>query len=352
MTGTALLFGGPRQRRPPDPGDGTSTTQAQEDPNTIKRPPLGSDQRCVEVLPVTTPSDAQGPTTTPSGTRPVASPPSSSSAPRTYAAALTSSSLAAERSSEGLSTIRQLKPDLPPDVLAKLSNTLEKDWNTSRKLQLSPELESLQAVALKESRVHSDYMLRERTPVETQALMAYFRGDLDLRHPPSFLKATMPVIQRAMVEQFHETHVEATLTADIPPQVPLRKGMTHLALFEELFSSNQNVRHGKEMIDRMMRDVKMLYFDGNHTLNFVFHSRRTAEFYNGISLRLQRVVIDLEDSSGLEDGAYNSAQLRRFYSIRVLNAADLGIATLVSAFSQLTGAWRRTTARRSYEGGR
>ncbi|EGZ12141.1 hypothetical protein PHYSODRAFT_379010, partial [Phytophthora sojae] len=196
----------------------------------------------------------------------------------------------------------------------------------------------LQAAALKASRVHSDSMLRERTPVETQALMAYFRGDLDLRHPPLFLKATMPVLQRAMVEQFHETHVEATLTADIPPQVPLRKGMPHLALFEESFNSNKNVRHGKEMIDRMLKDVKMLFFDGNHTLKFVFHSRRTAEFYNGVSLRLQRVVIDLEDSSGLEDGVYNSAQLRRFYSIRILNAAaELGIATMVSAFSQLAG---------------
>ncbi|KAJ8527401.1 hypothetical protein ON010_g14861 [Phytophthora cinnamomi] len=142
-----------------------------------------------------------------------------------------------------------------------------------------------------------------------------------------------------MTEQSHETHVEATLTADIPPQVRLRerkKKTTRAALFEDLYSANCDSRNGQAMVDSMKKAVKVLYFDGHHTLKFVFNSRRIAEYYNGIVVRLQHVVIDLEDAGTQEDGAYKSAQLRRCYSIGVLVGTDLGIATLGS-LSQLSG---------------
>ncbi|KAG2915267.1 hypothetical protein PC119_g17736 [Phytophthora cactorum] len=80
----------------------------------------------------------------------------------------------------------------------------------------------------------------------------------------------MTFLQRAMVEQFHESHVEVTLMTDIP-------------------------------------------------------------------LRYLSVVIDLEDAGDLRDGVYNVAQLCRLYSVCVLGAANLSIAALVNAFSQLSG---------------
>ncbi|KAG2858733.1 hypothetical protein PC129_g12080 [Phytophthora cactorum] len=101
----------------------------------------------------------------------------------------------------------------------------------------------------------------------------------------------MPVLQRSMVEQFHEEHVEATLTTNVPSRVPLRRTTTHLTLLTELLNANKDVRHGAAMVARLWQNVKILHFDGNHTLRFVFHSRRKAGFFVGAALRLQRVSL-------------------------------------------------------------
>ncbi|KAG6968414.1 hypothetical protein JG687_00003765 [Phytophthora cactorum] len=73
----------------------------------------------------------------------------------------------------------------------------------------------------------------------------------------------MPVLQRSMVEQFHEEHVEATLTTNVPSRVPLRRTTTHLTLLTELLNANKDVRHGAAM----------------------------AGFFVGAALRLQRVSL-------------------------------------------------------------
>ncbi|KAG6941388.1 hypothetical protein JG688_00018696, partial [Phytophthora aleatoria] len=73
----------------------------------------------------------------------------------------------------------------------------------------------------------------------------------------------MPVLQRSMVEQFHEEHVEATLTTNVPPRVPLRRTTTHLTLLTELLNASKDVRHGAAM----------------------------ADFFVGAALRLQRVSL-------------------------------------------------------------
>ncbi|KAG6957936.1 hypothetical protein JG688_00010742 [Phytophthora aleatoria] len=107
-----------------------------------------------------------------------------------------------------------------------------------------------------------------------------------------------------------------------------------MMLFTELFNANKDVRHVGAMISRMRNDVKkILHFDGNHTLKSVFHSRQEAGYYVGAALRLHRVVIELEDTSNLGNGAYNMAQLRRLYAVRVMGAANVGIATLVHAYT-------------------
>ncbi|KAG3114206.1 hypothetical protein PI124_g6990 [Phytophthora idaei] len=104
----------------------------------------------------------------------------------------------------------------------------------------------------------------------------YMRGDLELIHPPSFIKEIMPVLERAMVEQFHAMHIETTLIAEVPPQVRLRKNMSHFHLLEELSKANSDVWHGTEMLACLRQDLKKLHFDGNHTLKFVFHTKRLA----------------------------------------------------------------------------
>ncbi|KAG3105941.1 hypothetical protein PI124_g20469 [Phytophthora idaei] len=94
----------------------------------------------------------------------------------------------------------------------------------------------------------------------------------------------------------------------------------------------------------------MLHFDGNHTLKSVFHSRQEAGYYVGAALRLHRVVIEVEDTSNLGNGAYNMAQLRRLYAVRLMGAANVRIAILVHAFTRLTGMQEHTTGHRIFDG--
>eukprot|EP00644_Phytophthora_capsici_P002168 jgi/Phyca11/114672/e_gw1.27.278.1 len=178
----------------------------------------------------------------------------------------------------------------------------------------------LRQIALATAPVHEDAKLRRRTSSETEAFMAYLAGTLELPHPPNFLKSTLTVRQRAVIEQFHETHLEVTLTAAVPPQVRLRRSMTQATLFRELHDANKDFLNGHELVCSLQRDVKQLYFDGRHTLYFVFQSRRLANRYQEIALRLQRVAIELENAEQQEAGIFFAPQLRRRYSLRILGA--------------------------------
>jgi len=84
---------------------------------------------------------------------------------------------------------------------------------------------------------------------------------LELPHSPKFLKATMTLLQRAMLEQFHESHVEKTLTADVSPRAKLRRNMTQHPIFGLLYTANGDSERGRLMMQRMMEDVKILHFD-------------------------------------------------------------------------------------------
>ncbi|KAE9339352.1 hypothetical protein PF008_g11610 [Phytophthora fragariae] len=154
----------------------------------------------------------------------------------------------------------------------------------------------LHTIAVDPSEVHLDTALRSRTESETEALLAYLNGTVELPHAPNFLKATMPLLQRAMMEQFHETHIEVTLMADIPPRAKLRKNMTHHTVLDLLYTANADSARGRQMIGRVMDDVKNLHFDGIHTLKFVFNSRRVATLYTGLAFHLNGVCVVLEDS--------------------------------------------------------
>ncbi|KAE9328882.1 hypothetical protein PF008_g16065 [Phytophthora fragariae] len=188
------------------------------------------------------------------------------------------------------------------------------------------------------SAVHTDLALRQRTQVETEALLAYINETLELPHPPVFLKATLPVLQRAMLEQFHENHLETMLTADVAPSARLRKGMTHNTIFTQLHAANADSARGTQMIARMMEDVKRIHFDGIHTLKLVFNSQRVAHLYQGLGFRLNGTCIELEDTEEEQAvGMYRPARLKRQYAVRVYGADDIGLVVLLAALGRLPG---------------
>ncbi|KAE9236142.1 hypothetical protein PF002_g11316 [Phytophthora fragariae] len=216
--------------------------------------------------------------------------------------------------------------------------SLDMDWHESNAPVDSADSAKLRKVAMAESDVRADDAHRSMTAVEMKTLLAYVSQDLELPHAPVFLKATHPLIQRVMLEQFHATHAEVQLTVDVTPAAKLRRNMTHTAIMAQLYAANADSPRGRQMLNRIMEDVKMLHFDGIHTLKFVFNSRRIAKIYMGLALRLNGTCIELEDSSSGETGlTYRPARLRRQYAIRVYGAEELGFVVLMTALGKLPG---------------
>ncbi|KAG6951936.1 hypothetical protein JG688_00013512 [Phytophthora aleatoria] len=62
------------------------------------------------------------------------------------------------------------------------------------------------------SPVHDDEHLRALTQLEAATLQAYMLGEIELRHPPGFLKTTFPVVHRAIIKDYHRSYVEYSLS--------------------------------------------------------------------------------------------------------------------------------------------
>ncbi|KAE9067724.1 hypothetical protein PF007_g27962 [Phytophthora fragariae] len=141
-----------------------------------------------------------------------------------------------------------------------LVNTMLCDWKTTTCKEWNADEKLLREVALAPSEVKRGEKIRAMTAEESRALLAYIRGDLELPHPPNFIKSTMPPHQRAMLEDIHETYFNATLTANLPPQVNLRHNanIPHVTIFKELYNSNTDGSIGQEMMRCLQRDVKRL----------------------------------------------------------------------------------------------
>jgi hypothetical protein len=254
-----------------------------------------------------------------------------------YAAAVSQGGISPS-AAKALPLVTKIAGGWKPRQLNKLLETLAKEWATTSRSSDSAEQEKLREVAMTETEIRLDDALRQRTEMETKALLAYLNGTLEIPHAPVFLKATMPLIQRAMMEQFHESHVEFTLTADVSPAAKLRRSMTHIALFRLLHQANADSERGKQLIDRLMDDVKILHFDGIHTLKFVFHSRRVAEAYQGAALRLQGTYLELDPADeGADARVMRTAQLRRRYALRIHHAEAIGLVALVATLGTLPG---------------
>ncbi|KAE9275066.1 hypothetical protein PF008_g29436 [Phytophthora fragariae] len=309
--------------RPPDPGgrgvtrppvaatraDTTADGPANQPPIQGGPHQIGPDEaaRLTEFPAlVTTPSDAQGGNSDPTTTTPTTPSGGPRGVTNTAAGGATHpsplQSFAAVVGSGGNTQGRLVKAQPLPSAAALggrwtpqerhvLLETLAKPWHLPTAGPSTGPLATLHAIAVAPSEVHLDTALRDRTKSETEALLAYLNGSLELPHAPNFLKATMPLLHRAMVEQFHETHMEVTLTADISPRAKLRRNMTHQTVLALLYAANADSARGRQMIDRVMDDVKLIHFDGIHTLKFVFNSRRVATLYQGLAFRLMECAL-------------------------------------------------------------
>ncbi|KAG3113443.1 hypothetical protein PI125_g7341 [Phytophthora idaei] len=121
--------------------------------------------------------------------------------------------------------------------------------------------------------------------------MAYLSGELELKHLQTSSSPPCPYCKGPWWNSSTRSTLKQHFTTNVPPRVPLRRTTTHLTLLTELLNANKDVRHGAAMVARLWQNVKILHFDGNHTLRFVFHSRRKADFFVGAALRLQRVSL-------------------------------------------------------------
>ncbi|EGZ08871.1 hypothetical protein PHYSODRAFT_305732 [Phytophthora sojae] len=149
---------------------------------------------------------------------------------------------------------------------------------------------------------------------------------LEFPHPPNFIKEILVSEHRALLEDFHEAHMNYTLTANLPPYVNLPRNAPHVAILEELHKANVDPATGigLPVLRGLLNDVKRLIYDGSHTLSFGFYSKRAAQSWVKKALRFQRAVISLHDT------------VRRPQDEGTAGA--LGLAALARAMSQFAGA--------------
>ncbi|KAG6946531.1 hypothetical protein JG687_00016643 [Phytophthora cactorum] len=188
-------------------------------------------------------------------------------------------------------------------------------------------------------KVHDDAHLRTMTTLEEQTLLVYLKGDTELRHPPEFLKATLPVAQRAIIEDFHSHFVDYTLTADIPAGVMWRRRPAHMAILEDLFKASTGTKHYLPMITRLIKDVKRFSFNGRHTPTVIFYSKRLARFWEGTTVKVQTSTTTLLDTNrnAARPGTdiFSTAQLTQQYAVWVFGANSLSMVGITLTMADI-----------------
>lgn len=247
------------------------------------------------------------------------------------------------RTTEEQARTSRIVVNVNPLLQKKLVATMTRDWDTYTVATWTDEEREMRAVAFAPTEVRLEQNLRSLTDSEAKVLLAYTRGDLELPHPPNFVKATMEPLHRAMLEDIHEAHFNATLTANLPPSVNLRHNprVPHQELFKILYNSNTDGTIGTAMMRSLLRDLKRLTYDGAHTLRFVFYSSRLAALWSRQTLRFQRAVITLFDTTRRAGrdaaGCYTDAQLQQMFALHVYGAGSMGLTTLARALTALAG---------------
>ncbi|KAG2763972.1 hypothetical protein PC129_g21844 [Phytophthora cactorum] len=220
-----------------------------------------------------------------------------------------------------------------------LQSTRDRDWTGPEDPALTPEQQELVDAAQATTAVHDDDHLWELTPLEDRAFRPYLRGEIELRHPPGFLKATLSVMQRAIIEDFHSHYVDYYLTADIPAGVKWGRRPAHMTILEDLLKANTGANHGLPMKTRLVKDVKRFSYDGRHTLTVVFYPACLAHFWAGTTLRVLMSTTTLLDTNRNPmlpaTGTYSTAQLKQQYAVRVLGVSSLSLVDITLAMADI-----------------
>lgn len=229
-----------------------------------------------------------------------------------------------------------------PVQIRLLLGTMLTDWSTLSTIHWTDDEQRMRELALSPAHASCDASVRPWTDDENATMVAYMEERLDLPHPPNFIKEILIADHRALLEDYHEEHFNATLTANLPPTVRIARHAPHADLFKEIFHANTDKRFGTELMRTFQADVKRLTFDGLHTLHVVFYSRHAASKWTKKALRFQKAVIVLQDTARAVGeagtGSFNPAQLEMQYAVRVYGADALGLVALSRAFQQFSGA--------------
>ncbi|KAE8905143.1 hypothetical protein PF003_g11252 [Phytophthora fragariae] len=229
-----------------------------------------------------------------------------------------------------------------PVQIKLLLGTMLTDWSTLSTMHWTDDEQRMRELALSPAHARCDASVRPWTDDENATMVAYMEGRLDLPHPPNFIKEIRIADHRALLEDCHEEHFNATLTANLPPTVRIARHAPHAELFKEIFHANTDKRFGAELMRTFQADVKRLTFDGLHTLYVVFFSRHAASKWTKKALRFQKAVIVLQDTARAVreagTGSFNPAQLEMQYAVRVYGVDTLGLVALSRAFRQFSGA--------------
>ncbi|KAE9336780.1 hypothetical protein PR003_g12331 [Phytophthora rubi] len=206
-----------------------------------------------------------------------------------------------------------------PLLQKRLINTMVKDWATLTDRTWADGERELYNVAMEPAEVMRDGSTRPMT-------------------------ATLSHLHRALLEDIHEAHFNVTLTANLPPYVVLKRtaNIPHVEIFRSLYTANTDGTIGRDMMRCFQRDVKRFIYDGAHTLRFVFYSGRVGAHWARQSLRFQKAVITLHNTSrssgAVASGAYTAAHMEQMYALHVYGGGSLGLAALFKALAHVSGA--------------
>ncbi|OWZ14412.1 hypothetical protein PHMEG_00012116 [Phytophthora megakarya] len=173
------------------------------------------------------------------------------------------------------------------------------------------------------------------TDEESTVLAAYVARELELPAPPTFLTCTATRLTRAAFMAFHQSHIEATLLADIPARVRLGRNIARRSILRELVDANGGTEDGKQRMKAFIKAAQRVVFDGHHTLSFVFMSRRAAAAWAGTTMKLRGCPIQLEMADSAGPGVHTPPQVARHYAIRILGTTELNAVELVQCFSNI-----------------
>ncbi|OWY95967.1 hypothetical protein PHMEG_00033887 [Phytophthora megakarya] len=193
----------------------------------------------------------------------------------------------------------------------QLMQTLMANWEAAEPNDLHVDLKTMRTEAL--------------APAKASYPSLDGQGELDLQlelpHPPHFIKEVLISEHRAMIEEMHEANFNYTLTAVLSASVRLASNAPRAVIFRELFVANTDNRTGHDIMRALQNDVKRLSYDGLHTLRFTFYTKRAAARWLLKAPRFQKAGT----------GHYNAAQLELQYAIRIYGGGSLGLVALAQA---------------------